>query len=65
MYHFSLKDTQESILAISQILAVRKSSVCNLEIFFLGRENPLNFHFTNQEDLENNYKRLIYAITAV
>lgn len=59
---FCLNDTQESILTISQILAVRKSSICNLEIFFLGRENPLNFHFTNQENLEENYKRLMYAM---
>lgn len=56
---FCLNDTQESVLTISQILAVRKSSICNLEVFFHKRENPLVFHFTNQENLENDYKRLI------
>lgn len=59
MYTFFLNDTQESILILSQILVVRKSSMYNLEIFFHGRENPLIFHFTSLKTLEDDYKRLI------
>ena len=59
---FYLNDTQESVLTLSRILMVRKSSP-NLDIFFHGREHPIMFHFTSQESLEDNYERLIYAMS--
>lgn len=59
---FCLNDTQESVLTVSQILVVRKSSGYNLEIFFQRRENSLIFHFASQKILEDDYKRLICAM---